>query len=304
MNLRERLGITRSPAPALHAGPRSPLPYLMPLANSFGTAYFLDKIFIEYHGAIDFKNFPELTADALRFVSLERDLNEFSISQAAFLDIETTGTAGGAGTLAFLVGLGFVEKGYFQIRQFFLHDPGSENAFLNAIAEFTQRFRYLITYNGKCFDAQILQNRYLMHRWENPLADKFHIDMLFAARRLWKRSHHNCDLMNLEREVLHFWRDEDIPGFMIPSAYADFLRNARAAMIQKILLHNQWDIASLAVLTARACLLPSEEGLSAPEHFSLSLLYQRQKNHSAAVHHQFLAMKSQQLDGYRGAVLL
>src|SRR5438046_9477983 len=120
MNLRERLGrpsrSDRGPASALQAGP---LPYLIPITNEFGATYFLDKIFIEYHGAIDFKNFPQLSADSLRFVSCDRQLREFSIADAAFLDIETTGTSGGAGTLAFLVGLGFVEEGYFQIRQFF-----------------------------------------------------------------------------------------------------------------------------------------------------------------------------------------
>src|SRR5438094_329260 len=98
VNLRERLGaLTPSfPRRGPGGGPRSssPLPYLMSLANEFGETYFLDKIFIEYHGAIDFKNFPQLSADAIRFVSCDRQLREFSIADAAFLDIETTGTSG------------------------------------------------------------------------------------------------------------------------------------------------------------------------------------------------------------------
>jgi hypothetical protein len=42
--------------------------------------------------------------------------------QALFLDLETTGLAGGAGTYAFLVGLGWFEACTFRVRQIFLSD--------------------------------------------------------------------------------------------------------------------------------------------------------------------------------------
>ena len=171
MDLRDRLRALRNGP--IEESPRraapSPLPYLLPLENEHGCTYVCDKVYIEYHGRIDLKNFPQLPLDELQFLSMDRSLEEFSIEHTAFLDIETTGTAGGTGTYAFLVGIGFVESGYFQVRQFFLHDLGHEAAFLTALTDFSSRFRHIVTYNGKCFDSQILRNRYLMHRREDPL---------------------------------------------------------------------------------------------------------------------------------------
>jgi uncharacterized protein YprB with RNaseH-like and TPR domain len=295
MDLRDRLrALKTSPSTPETPGPVKPLPlpYLLSLQNEFGETCYLDKIYIEHHGQIDLKNFPQLSLETLRFLTVDHSLSCFDTSNAVFLDIETTGTAGGTGTYAFLVGLGFQDQGYFQIRQFFLHDLSQESAFLRAIAEFTGRFRHLITYNGKVFDSQILRNRYLMHRAEDPLEDKEHIDMLFVARRLWKRKFGECDLVNLEKNILQFHRADDIPSYLIPGAYVDYLRYASSSLIHKVIHHNQLDILSLAVLTARACqMLNDESELSAEEHFSLSLLHERQKNYSKAIEHQRLALR-------------
>ena len=294
MSLKERLANLRT-SPARMSSPNrpSPLPYLLPMENEQGMTYYKDKIYIDYHGQIDLKNYPRLSPETLAFLSFTA-LQEFDVRDAVFLDIETTGTAGGAGTVAFLVGLGFLEEGYFQVRQYFLHDLSEEAAFLDAIRSFCKRFRYLITYNGKCFDAQILRTRYLLHRWEDPLSDKHHIDMLFVARRLWKRRFQVCDLVNLERNLLGFERADDIPSYLIPSAYTDYLRFSNAIVIQKVIDHNQWDILSLAVLTARACLLQNDNSeLSAEEHFSLSLLHERRKEYERALDHQLDSIRLQ-----------
>lgn len=307
MSLRDRLNSLRTAPDSARMLPvppedRSPLPYLSPMQNSHGVTYYCDKIFIDYHGQIDLKQFPDIPVDILRFLSRDQSLTHFVVRDALFLDIETTGTAGGAGTYAFLVGLGFVDEGYFQVRQFFLHDLGEEPAFLNAVEEFTRPFRYLVTYNGKCFDSQILRNRYLMHRKEDPLKDKAHVDMLFVARRLWKKRFRECDLMNLERRLLNFYRVDDIPGYLIPSAYTDYLRFARANLIQKVIHHNQWDIVSLAVLTARAASLHEQDELTPEEHFSLSLLFEKEKEPAKAVQHQLHALASESV--FRRAILL
>ena len=288
MELRDRLRNLRTD-PSTPAKPfvkPSPLPYLLPLENSHGVTYYTDKIYIDYHGRIDLRNYPSISPETIRFLSLDRSIGDLKLKDLLFLDIETTGTSGGTGTYAFLVGLGFIEDGYFQIRQYFLHDLAQEVPFLQAIHEFAGRFSHLVTYNGKCFDAQILKTRYLLHRRIDPLAEKCHIDMLFIARRLWKKRFHECDLMNLERNILGFHRYDDIPGYLIPGAYIDYLRYANSSLIQQVIHHNQWDIVSLAVLMARACMLHSDsEDLSAEEHFSLSLLHERQKDFPRAIQH-------------------
>src|SRR5687768_6981238 len=107
MNIRERLNSFRTAREPGYSSLRAaPLPYLSPLEHSGGLTYFCDKIFIDYHGQIDLKCFPEISADILRFLSQDASLSSFLIRDALFLDIETTGTAGGTGTYAFLVGLG------------------------------------------------------------------------------------------------------------------------------------------------------------------------------------------------------
>jgi uncharacterized protein YprB with RNaseH-like and TPR domain len=241
---------------------------------------------------MDLKNFPDIPATSLRFLTLDRSVQEFDLRKTLFFDIETTGTAGGTGTYAFLVGFGYVEEGYFQIRQFFLHDLAEEAAFLQGIVDFVQDFDSLVTYNGKCFDTQILKNRYLMHRRDDPLQGKQHIDMLFVARRLWKRKFVECDLVNLERCVLQFFRENDIPGHLIPAAYANYLRYASTHLIQEVLHHNQLDILSLAVLTAKACLLQQTSNEASPEeHFSLGLLSERNKEYRLAIDHLIRALQ-------------
>ena len=306
MSLRDRLNFLRtvpdSEVPPPVSSQRAPLPYLFPLETAHGLTYYCDKIFIDYHGQVDLKQFPEIPVEIIRFLSQDRNLADFVVRDTLFLDIETTGTAGGTGTYAFLVGLGFVEDGFFQVRQFFLHDLAQESAFLQAVQEFTGRFRYLVTYNGKSFDSQILKTRYTMHRKDDPLQGKPHVDMLFIARRLWKKRFRECDLMNLERQLLNFYRADDIPGYLIPSAYTDYLRFAKANLIQKVIHHNQWDIVSLAVLTARAALLQREEELSPEEHFSLSLLFEKQKECEKAVQHQLRALAEDSV--FRRSILL
>ena len=51
-----------------------------------------------------------------------------------FLDLETTGLAGGAGTYAFLVGCAWFDGAVFRTRQFFLSSYAAERALLEAVA--------------------------------------------------------------------------------------------------------------------------------------------------------------------------
>ena len=52
-----------------------------------------------------------------------------------FVDLETTGLAGGAGTYAFLVGCGWFDGGTFRVRQFLLSSFAAERALLEAVAD-------------------------------------------------------------------------------------------------------------------------------------------------------------------------
>src|SRR4029450_12953620 len=114
------------------------------------------------------------------------DVEEGSLSRTVFIDLETTGLSGGAGTVAFLVGLGFFDLGAFQVRQFLLTSHAAERALLAAVSRCFEGVDLIVSYNGKTFDVPMMETRWVFHRMEMPLDGIPHFDMLHPARRLWK----------------------------------------------------------------------------------------------------------------------
>jgi uncharacterized protein len=104
-----------------------------------------------------------------------------------FVDLETTGLAGGAGSYAFLVGCGWFESGTFRVRQFFLSTFSAERDLLEAVGEAADSAGTIVTYNGKSFDLPLMETRFLLHRMDTPFAGRPHVDMLHPARRLWQQ---------------------------------------------------------------------------------------------------------------------
>ncbi len=167
-----------------------------------------------------------------------------------FFDLETTGLSGGAGTQAFLVGCAWFDAdGSFTTRQYLLARYSDERPMLTAVAGELGRAGALVSFNGKSFDAPVLETRYLFHRLEWPAASHPHIDVLHPARRFWKED--ECSLAVLEQQVLGAWRDDDVPGFEIPERYFRFVRSGDASALGGVLEHNRRDLASLAGLTSR-----------------------------------------------------
>ena len=167
----------------------------------------------------------------------------------AFLDTETTGLAGGAGTYAFLIGVGRITPEGFRLRQFFMREPAEESSLLHRLTEYLSEFDTLITYNGRTYDQPLLETRYRMARAGAPFARMEHLDLLTGARRLWKLRFDSCRLVDLENQILGVEREGDLPGDMIPYVYFDYLRTREVWRIVPILHHNAVDILSLACLT-------------------------------------------------------
>ncbi len=175
------------------------------------------------------------------------------LARLAFFDIETTGLAGGTGTLAFLIGVGLIdaEADQFILRQFFLRDPAEEEALLEGVAQALQDRAGLVTYNGRGFDVPIVQTRFLLARRPFDLESLPNLDLLPAARRLWRGRYENCSLGTLEAAVLQSQRTEaDVPGWLIPQLYVEYLQTGDAREMKRVLYHNAEDILSLAALTA------------------------------------------------------
>ena len=165
-----------------------------------------------------------------------------------YLDTETTGLAGGTGTYAFLVGVGFFDGDHFEVRQLFMRDLDEEPALLTHLEEIFQRFDGFVTYNGSGFDLPLLETRFVLGRRRFP-GTVFHVDLLGPARRLWSDRLADCRLGTVEQHALRFTRDDDMPGALIPTVYFDYLRRKRPDELPRVFEHNRHDILSLAALT-------------------------------------------------------
>jgi len=199
-----------------------------------------------------------------------------------FLDTETTGLSGGTGTYAFLVGAAFVEGDRLVLTQHFMRDFDEEPALLAALAPLLERATGIVTFNGGGFDLPLLETRFVLarRRWPAMLA---YLDLLRPARRVWSERLDDCRLPTLERDVLGLLRDNDVPGYVIPGLYFDFLRFRRAAPLARVFDHNRDDVLSLVTLLgwfARA--LADHAELTASELAGVGRLWERRDPERAA----------------------
>jgi uncharacterized protein YprB with RNaseH-like and TPR domain len=204
-------------------------------------------------GEVPLSRFRTVAPATVGLLTAEPELTSFDLGTAVFLDTETTGLAGGAGTAAFLIGIGFVDGDRFRVRQYFMRDYHEEASLLHALAEDLRRFAHLVTFNGKMFDLPLLDARYRLNRGRFPLAEAPHFDLLHPARRLWKARLESCRLQSLEVQLLGLSRHDDIPGEEIPQVYFDYLRRGDARALARVFAHNRQDIVSLAALSILAC---------------------------------------------------
>ncbi len=166
-----------------------------------------------------------------------------------FLDTETSGLSSGTGIFAFLVGIGFFQEDGFHLIQYFLESPANEPAMLASFIQDISDTNILVTYNGKSFDIPLLRNRLILNRLQNPLDVYAHADLLHITRKVYKLFLPERNLGIVEKEILQFYRDElEVPGWMVPEIYAEFLQNHDPEPIKRVLYHNQIDILSLAAL--------------------------------------------------------
>ncbi len=164
-----------------------------------------------------------------------------------FLDTETTGLAGGTGTLAFLVGLAWWADDGLHVEQRFLPGPGAEPALLAAVAGAAAGRRVVVSYNGAGFDWPLLRTRALLNRRDDPLAELAGWDLLVPARRLWSRALPDCRQQTIEAEVCGRRRGPgDIPGDQIPQAWFDFLAGRDDGALRRVITHNRRDMEGMA----------------------------------------------------------
>jgi uncharacterized protein len=234
-------------------------------------------------------------AGAALFVGDER-LSRIDPRRCLFLDTETTGL--GSAAVAFLVGVGFFTDDGFEVAQFFLRDPGEEPAMLHALQRLLQNFDALVTFNGRSFDVPLLESRYTLNRQRLSMGRWANLDLLFPARKLWKRRLESCRLANLEIEVLGVERtDEDVPGMMIPHLYYEYVQSNNAREMQRVVYHNLIDILSMVTLAAQLCETFSQpQTLPGEDWLSLARWYDKLGRAKEADHAYCTALRTARLD--------
>ena len=202
------------------------------------------------HGRYSFRQLVSQGSVRIPVVNGDLQAIETDLESVAFIDTETTGLGYGVGTQVFMIGIGHVRGDAFHVRQFFLRHPSEEHSVLSAISDYLGKFSTLISYNGRSFDWPLLENRFIYQRlWSNPLQPA-HIDLLYTARRLWKRRMESCGLGSIESSVLRVRRtSDDVEGWMIPQLYFRYIRTGDVRPLRRVFYHNLHDVFSLAMLT-------------------------------------------------------
>lgn len=216
-------------------------------------------------------------------------ISQVQPQRVLYVDLETTSLSGGAGTVPFLVGCAWADGEGVHLRQFFLPSFSAERALLSAVADLVDETDCLVTFNGRTFDMPVIEVRGAFHRVAVPLCSLPHLDLLPAARRLWRTASlagdGSCRLIALEQALVGLAREGDVPSWEIPSRYFAFIRRGDTSGLAAVFHHNRFDLLTLAALTARARHLVQngiEVPASAGERLGLGRLYQRAGRLAAA----------------------
>ena len=248
------LGVKIGPSDLPQPRPKNPYTIESVLGGSIvqtplGETYTVDSFYPPDYQHGNQRLWANPSLEAIATWAADDRIRHLNSSQYAFLDTETTGLSGGTGTYAFLVGVARFEQDTFHISQFFMRDPSEEQALLLAIEQFLAPCRAVVTYNGKAFDMPLLATRFIAQGWVRPFQAMSHIDLLHLARRLWRDRLPSRTLSNLEVQILGTSRSQaDVPGWMIPEIYFEYLRSGDARPIQGVFYHNAMDVLSLAAL--------------------------------------------------------
>jgi len=181
---------------------------------------------------------PELTA-----------LAAAGLSRALFLDLETGGLTSSP---VFLAGTMYWNGEDFVLRQYFARHYGEEAALLRAIGAAARGFEFLVTFNGKSYDAPFLAGRAVVHGLRVALPPR-HLDLLHPARRRWKDCLGDCRLTTLELHVCRRRRSGDVPGEEVPGLYHDYVKSGDPYRLIPVFHHNLLDVITMGEVLRALC---------------------------------------------------
>jgi uncharacterized protein YprB with RNaseH-like and TPR domain len=221
--LRERLDRLGAPA-----RPRPPPPHALPRGFESVPTPFGD---------------AAMRQDVIPLPALEPDPGN-----VAYIDTETTGLSGGAGTYVFAAAVARRIDCGLRLAQVFLPQPGMEAAFLHALRDELEPAAAVASFNGGSFDLPVLRTRWVMARMPGELVLSPHVDLLTLVRALYRHRLESCTLRMVEERLLGYERDDPIAGALVPEAYFGYIRGGDDRMLEAALEHNRLDVISLVHL--------------------------------------------------------
>ena len=242
----ERLGAraarTKSCAPALPTG----------IAREPGSEVLARRAVFEVshaHGDWRLGEAPGSDPRDIALLAGDPALLAVDLAGALYLDTETSGLSGGAGTWVFLVGLGSFRGGGFEVWQGFLAEPAEERELLAETAERIRNASAIVSFFGKAFDRHRLEDKMRIHGIAPPFAGRPHLDLYHPLRRLYGSALPDGRLKTVERALCGVEREDDLPGSRAPAAWFDFLHR-RSGELEGVFRHNRDDVLSLVTLAA------------------------------------------------------
>ncbi|HUR28661.1 MAG TPA: ribonuclease H-like domain-containing protein [Planctomycetota bacterium] len=268
--------------------------------GSFGVR--IERLGLDFeHGSARLDAVLSARGDALALLCGDVALRDFDPRRATFLDIETTGLSGGAGTQVFQVGLLELDADGFQLWQAFLRSPDEAPALLQACADRVRARGALVSFFGKSFDRHRLEDQMRLHGVAPPFAGRPHLDLYHPCRRLYGKAFADGRLATMERELCGVRRERDLPGAFAPAAWFDFLAG-REHLLEAVFLHNKLDVLSLVGLCAHLAdvLAPSRDtepaGPSLVRARSLALWFSKQRDFGRALAWSERALREAETD--------
>jgi hypothetical protein len=229
--------------------------------SPLGPGYVIESTYEAGHLHGQVPLYRALSVDPARLAGQVRDPRLAGVDPADFcyMDTETTGL-GGSGTMVFLAGVARFIGGTLRLRQYLLPGPEYEGGLLGGLGEDLESAGALVSYNGKSFDVPALEVRYILSRQRPSLRSRPHLDLLYPNRRLFRGVIDSHRLVQVERDLLGFEREDDCPSAEVPERYFRFQRSGDPTHILPVLRHNAWDILSLVALAAHLAAVCEDPG--------------------------------------------
>jgi hypothetical protein len=199
------------------------------------------------HGDVAIETGSRLAAAARAVARLDEPIAPESL---LFLDTETTGLAGGTGTVAFVVGLAWLEGATLRLVQWLMASFAAERALIDLVRERFARVAVVVTFNGKSFDVPLLKARARLAGADLAVEKAAHLDLLHATRRWLRAGWPDCRLRTAEAHALRLERVNDLPGAAAPGAWRRWLDRGDGSLLERVLEHNCADLLTLAALLA------------------------------------------------------